>query len=393
MIDSFYIAWKYVRYNRIKTALLVASLVLISFLPIALHHLLNKSEHQLMSRAVSTPLLVGSQGSRMDLVMNTLYFSNDVPPLVSMKTAQEVMDSNLAGAIPMYVRYQARGFPLIGTTLDYFDFRELVIGKGRHFVTLGECIIGAKVAKKYNLKPGDSLISSPQNIFDMAGIYPLKMRIVGVLQKNDSPDDTAVFADLKTTWIIEGLGHGHQDLGEINDESVLLESSGKQIRANAKLTYYNEITDQNVESFHFHGDTEKFPLTAVIAVPSDVKSETILKGRYLADDGEEQIVVASNVINGLLDNIFRVKNIIDAVILIVTVAMVLSVILIFMLSLRLRKREIETIYNLGCSQMTTVRLVAAEVILVGIAAAFLCGILLFWLNVVSDDLVRRLVVQ
>jgi len=392
MIDSFYIAWKYVRYNRIKTALLVASLVLISFLPIALHQLLNQSEHQLLSRAVSTPLLVGSQGSRMDLVMNTLYFSNDVPPFVSLKTAQRVVDSNLAGAIPMYVRFQARGFPLVGTTLDYFDFRGLKIGKGRHFATLGECIIGAKVAEKYNLKPGDSLISSPQNLFDMAGIYPLKMHIAGVLQNSDSPDDRAVFADLKTTWIIEGLGHGHQDLGEIEDESVVLESNGNQIRANAKLTYYNEITDQNVESFHFHGDTAKFPLTAVIAVPSDAKSETILKGRYLADGGE-QIVVASNVVDGLLENIFRVKNIIDAVILIVTVAMVLSVILIFMLSLRLRKREIETIYNLGCSQLTTVRLIAAEVILVGIVAALICSILLFWLNTVSDDLVRRLVVR
>ena len=59
------------------------------------------------------------------------------------------------------------------------------------------------------LGPGDSLVSSPENFFDLAGVYPLKMEIVGVLETSDSPDDLAVFTDLKTNWIIMGLGHGH----------------------------------------------------------------------------------------------------------------------------------------------------------------------------------------
>jgi hypothetical protein len=63
MLDSFYIAWKYVSFNKIKTATLVACITLISFLPISLQLLLDESERQLMSRAVSTPLVIGVKGS------------------------------------------------------------------------------------------------------------------------------------------------------------------------------------------------------------------------------------------------------------------------------------------------------------------------------------------
>ena len=62
MLDSVYIAWKYISYNKIKTVTLVACVTLISFLPLSLQLLLEESERQLMSRAVSTPLVVGRQG-------------------------------------------------------------------------------------------------------------------------------------------------------------------------------------------------------------------------------------------------------------------------------------------------------------------------------------------
>jgi putative ABC transport system permease protein len=59
MFDSLYIAWKYISFNKMKTATLVACITLIAFLPVSLEILLDESERQLMSRAASTPLVVG----------------------------------------------------------------------------------------------------------------------------------------------------------------------------------------------------------------------------------------------------------------------------------------------------------------------------------------------
>jgi len=393
MIDSLYIAWKYVSFNKARTATLVACITLIAFLPVSLELLLDESERQLMSRAVSTPLVVGAKGSALDLVMNTLYFGDEVPELISMEASDRVMDTDLALPIPVYVRFRARGYAIVGTTLDYFEFRGLKVAEGRQIVVLGDCVVGAKVAEKLDLKPGETLVSSPETLFDLAGVYPLKMKVTGVLKKSHTSDDLAVFVDIKTAWVIQGLGHGHQDVTVLKDPTLVLKRTKDNVAATAKLYHYMEITDENIDSFHFHGDIAGYPITAVIAVPYDAKSETILQGRYLSKEETHQIVKPEDVIDGLLQNIFRIKNVLDAVISVVALATVMALVLVFALSLRLRQREIETIFKLGCSRMTIARLVTSEIFIIVLTSGVLCSAMVFLVNQFSNDLVRALFIR
>jgi putative ABC transport system permease protein len=393
MLDSLYIAWKYVQYNKIKTITLVACITLISFLPISLELLLDESERQLMSRATSTPLVVGVKGSALDLLMNTLYFGDEVPELITMEASDRVTDTDLASSIPLNVRFKARGAPIVGTTLDYFDFRGLEIEKGSLLTMLGDCVLGASVAERLSLKPGDALLSSPENLFDLAGVYPLKMTVAGVLKKSHTSDDLAVFVDLKTTWIIQGLMHGHEDVTKTTDTSIILKKSEKNVTASAKLFQFTEITEENMDSFHFHGDSSVYPITAVITVPYDTRSGTILQGRFLSMKEVYQIVKPEEVIDGLLQNIFRIKNVLDSVIIIVGLATILAVVLVFALSLRLRQREIQTIFKLGCSRMTIVRLIGAEIFIIVLTSSVLCGAFLFTISLFANDLVRVMFIR
>jgi putative ABC transport system permease protein len=393
MFNSFYIAWQYIRFNRLKTLTLIACISLISFLPLSLELLLDESERQLISRADSTPLVIGSKGSSLDLVMNTLYFGDEIPELQTMEASDQVEDTGLALPIPIYVRFQARGNPIVGTTLDYFDFRSLKIAQGRQIALLGECVLGTKVADTLGLTPGDSLVSSPENLFDLAGIYPLKMKVVGVLATSHSPDDLAVFVDLKTAWVIQGLGHGHQDVTKLTDPTLVYKKTESNVSATAKLYHYTEITDKNIDSFHFHGNLSAYPITAVIAVPFDAKSGTILRGRYLNKLESRQAVKPAKVIDGLLQNIFRIKNVLDAVISVVSLATALAVLLVFSLSLRLRQREIETIFKLGCSRMTIARLIAAEILIIVAISAVLCAAGITAIDWYANVIVRMLFIK
>ena len=393
MIDNLYVAWKYVTYNKGKTATLVACITLIAFLPLSLELLLNESERQLMSRAESTPLLSGAKGSPLELVRNALYFGEDVPEPIAMETSYKVRDTGLAAAIPLYVRFKARGNPIVGTTPDYFEFRRLQVEKGEPPTVLGDCVVGATAAKRLGLEPGDSLVSSPEDLFDLAGVYPLKMKVTGLLRKAHTSDDLAVFVDLKTAWIIEGLMHGHEDVTETTDESVVLKRSVGNVAANAKLFHYAEITEEKIDSFHFHGDPGSYPITAVIAVPSDEKSGTILRGRYLEMGETRQIVRPADVVEGLLRNIFRIKNVLDAVILLVGLATALAVLLVFALSLRLRRMEIETIFKLGCGRMTTARLLGAEILIIIAFSLLLCVVMTLIVDLFADQLVRTLFIR
>jgi len=396
MIDSVYVAWRYLSFNWARSLTLVACVTLIAFLPLSLQLLLRESERQLVARAESTPLLVGAKGSALDLVMNSLYFGKTVPELITMAAVDRVAEEDLATPIPLYVRFSARGFPVVGTNLDYFDFRGLRLAAGRNLSLVGECVLGARVAQALGLGPGDSLLSSPETLFDLAGVYPLKMRVAGVLAPTHGPDDLAVFVDLKTTWVIQGLVHGHADLSAVTDPTLVMERSAGKVTATAKVPQYTEITAENIDTFHFHGSPDSYPITAVIALPRDGKAGAILRGRYIstANSSEsQQAQVPGTVVGELLATVFRVKSILDAVVLVVVVTTLLALTLVFALSLRLRQREIQTIFKLGCSRSTTARLLGSEIALVLLMSAALAGLLLAVLMQYQEPLVRSLFVR
>ena len=81
----------------------------------------------------------------------------------------------------------------------------MTVARGRNLALRGDCVLGAGAAKALGLEHGDSLLSSPETLFDLAGVYSLKMRVAGILAPTHSADDLAVFVDLKTAWIIQGL--------------------------------------------------------------------------------------------------------------------------------------------------------------------------------------------
>lgn len=361
MLHSLYLAWRYILHNKIKTIIMVASITVIIYLPIGLNILVNQSEEQLMERASSTPLIVGAKGSSLDLAINTLYFEPADFDELTMLAVDKIYETGFAVPIPMFIKFKARSFPIIGTDVEYFDFRGLEIQRGESLAVLGDCVIGSEVSEELGLNPGDTIISSPENMLDIAGVYPLKMNIVGVLKESHSPDDRAIFTDMKTTWVIEGLGHGHEDLAKSEDKSVLLGVEGGNYIANAKLFQYNTISADNVDEFHFHGEQAGFPVTAVIVVPHSDKDEALLMGRYISKGETSQIVKPDKVIKNLLESIFKIKGFLDSIFFIVAISTILLLGLVVMLSLRLRSREIQTMYRIGSSKFKIAELLGFEI--------------------------------
>ncbi len=371
MRDVLYLAWRYLAHHRIKTAILVTSIALIVYLPIGLNVLIGKSADELTARAVSTPVLVGAKGSPLELVLNSLYFESATPALTRHAEVDRIAETDLALPIPLYVRFKSRGHPIVGTTLDYLDFRGLEIAAGRRPAVLGECVLGSRVAESLGVGPGGSVISSPESVFDIAGTYPLKMKVVGVLAPSYSQDDLAIFVDLKTAWVIEGVIHGHQDLAAPEAASQVLDRDGDTITANASVVQYNEITPENIDSFHLHGDFSDYPISAVIAVPGDQKSGVILMGRYEGDDATAQIVKPKKTIDELLDTVVTVQGFVVAALGLVALATVATAFLVFMLSLRLRRREIDTMTKIGGSRARVAAVLCSEIVAVLLAGGLL----------------------
>ncbi len=376
MKDLLYLSVNYIRHHRVKLLVLTLAITLVSWLPIAIQSIVDQTARQLSQRAERTPLVIGAPGSPLELSLGSLYFKTKTPEVLPYAEVAAVRATGYARAIPLYYRFRVQDYPLVGTSPDYFDYRGLRLSSGRHAALLGEAVIGAQVARDMQLTVGDHVISSPESVFDLAGVYPLKMPVVGILAPGFSPDDEAVFVDIKTAWVIQGLGHGHQDLNRKEALGQILKREGDNIIANASVRQFNEITPDNLDSFHFHGDNADNPISAIIPVPADKKSAALLLGHYLEERSNVQIVRSQRVIGELLDTLFTVRDYIVVGIAIVALATATVALLVFYLSLRLRKGERFTLARIGASRWQIQALMATEVIFVLLLSAVLSAILI-----------------
>jgi putative ABC transport system permease protein len=374
MKDVLYLAWRYLRYNRVKTIVLVASISLILFLPAALQVVVRQAADVLTARADATPLLIGARGSAVDLTLAALYFQEPTLEPISYREVGEVGATGLATAIPLHLRYLAGGHRIVGTTPEYFDFREFEFVEGRPMAILGECVLGARAAVALASGVGDYVLSTPAGAFDVAGSFPLKMKVVGVLRPVNPPDDEAVFVGLKTAWVIAGLAHGHMDVTTPEAESGVLTREEDNVVANASVLSYTEITPENIDSFHFHGDPETFPVDAAVVVPRDRKSGVVLRGRY-TEGGEVQILVPRAVVDDLVDTMFSVRDAVFWVSVGFGIATIATAILVFALSIRIRRREIETIRKIGAPRNRLVAILSTEILMVVLASLAIAGAL------------------
>jgi len=160
--------------------------------------------------------------------------------------------------------------------------------------------------------------------------------------------------------------------------------------ASAAVLPYTMVTEDNLASFHFHGDMAEFPITAMVLLDDRQRTQDLAAG-MAQKRADLQTVFASDSVRDLLSILFQVQSLIVAVSLFVGVATVLLFGLVIGLSIQIRQQEMETLYKLGASRGFTLSLHGLEVVCIATVAFGLASIvswLMAWL--VSEDLYRWL---
>ncbi len=385
------LARRSIRYHFGRTLLLTACLTLTFSFPASVHLLVARFQARATARANATPLLVGAKGSRFGLTLHALSFQGETPELITMGESVRIRESALATPVPLLARFRARGHLVVGTTPDYYRFRHLEIQRGRSPARIGDCLLGSSTAAHLNAGPGDRVTTESENLFNLAGPSPLNLRVTGVLAPTGTEDDTVVFVDLQTAWVLEGIGHGHSETnGPVNVPP------GANVRphsaSTSNLRSHSDVTDENQDSFHFHGNEADFPLSAIIALPNDEKSETLLMGRYLTPGNPAQVLKPSEVVQDLMGIVFDTKRFLDLSAVLFGAVTCLLVGLIVALSLRLRKQELETMFKLGCSRWTIVQIQSIELLAILAMSLILATFLSILTNLLGLEWISRFLV-
>ena len=375
MKDAFFLARHYIAFHRGKTATLVLGLVLAIVLPLGFRVMSVRFQRELTARADAVPWVVGERGSSLELVMAGLYFEPTDDSRLTMADLRRASQTTTGVTIPIHRQFQAAGAPVVGTTLAYFSQLNLKVVEGRMIRRVGEAVLGASVAQRLNLGAGSKLLTDATNRVNLAGAYPLKLSITGVLAKTGTPDDEAVFVDIKTSWIIAGIGHGHEPVDPNNPDQTLEVQPGNVV-ASAGVAPFTEITEENVANIHFHGSEEDRPVTAILAWPEDRRDEDLMRGKFIDFASRLQLASSHEAVERLTASILKLQLLLDAssIFLIIVSGLYLS--LVMSLTSQLRETERRSLHCLGCARGMIAQIHLAEIVIVASMALVIAAVVL-----------------
>lgn len=327
-------------------------------LPVAVRAIVEAFQREVAARADAAPLVLGAQGSNADLVLHALFFRHTPPGIVQLADKNALDRLDLGDSVSLCVRGLIRDVPVVGTDGSYFRLRKLSLATGEPIARLGDCVLGARAAERLSLAPGSTIATSPQSLFSASGGTPVRLTIKGVLASTGTADDDAAFVSLETAWLIEGLGHAHAQPDRSHSEG----------EATPAPSGFIEVTDENAETFHFHGRRERFPLTAIIVVPHNEKDGLLLIAHYARQRSGPALAESDHVLRDLLDVAVRVRRLFEATTAVMGVATFTLCVTVIALTVRLRSSELVTMYRLGIPRSRIALLFAIELALVVLAA-------------------------
>jgi putative ABC transport system permease protein len=153
-------------------------------------------------------LVVGARTGPVQLMLYSVFRMGGATHDIGWKSAQHVMrDPAVAWVVPLALGDSLKGFPVLGTTLDYFRHFRYGAGNGLRFAAgrafsgevegLYEAVLGAEVAARLKLKTGDAIVlahGSGENLLNEHADKPF--HVVGVLAATGTPADRSVHVSL-----------------------------------------------------------------------------------------------------------------------------------------------------------------------------------------------------
>lgn len=356
-----------------RSLMLCACVFVIAGLPLISRSIVVSFEDSIRNRAQTVPMLAGAAGSRFDLVLAGLHWRiTDLTP-ISLVVAEEISSEPGVEAIPVHVRFRAQGIPIAAVPYEYFERRALVSNEGRLVAGLGEAVLGSRAASRLKLEPGDELPSDQLRSYDITAPAAVILRVVGILQETGTPDDHAVFVDLETAWVLEGIAHGHEQASTITDPSLLIGKSDDRVALSGAVIEYQRADQSTISSFHLHANRKDLPITAVLLFPNNDKAATLLRTRINADP-TLQALSPSVVSEELIGSVLRIRRLVDAISIVVGVAMLGLLILVVLLTYRARAGEVRTLLDIGATRFQVCSLFFIEfggIFITGVTAAFI----------------------
>ncbi|MEL7296600.1 MAG: ABC transporter permease [Pseudomonadota bacterium] len=198
--------------NVLLMALGTASIVLLLLVGTQLSDTMSKN-------ARGVDLVLGAQGSPVQLVLATVYHADAAPGNIALADARPWMeDRRVDQAIPMSLGDSYTGFRIVGTLPEFADLYAANLADGRWWSDSLEAVIGAAVADATGLGVGDTFESAHGLVEGGHQHADEDYRITGVLERTGTVADRLILTSLESIWAVHGSGHQNHEHEEKHDD-------------------------------------------------------------------------------------------------------------------------------------------------------------------------------
>ena len=289
-------------------------------------------------------VIVGPAGSKTQLVMNTLYFTDS--PLGTLPyslLSQLKSDMRVNSAQPFAMADSYNGYSVAGITAAFLDGKE--VAQGGMFID-GEAfqaVLGANVAAACRVKVGDAIYTS----HSAGETHSHPLTVTGILAPTHTVYDQMVFTQIRTIWEV----HEHEE---------------------------EEHDEHEEDEHHDHADMDGMVCAILVRTKNPAYAMTLANeynGKiYTAPDGTPyslQAVEPMEAVRGLLEETNNTKYIVFVLCGIILLMNIVIISVITLLNMVHAAKEIALMRLIGISMKKINLLYVVQNLLIGLASTLL----------------------
>lgn len=266
-------------------------------------------------------IILGPSGSNTQLVMSSLFFSDDPLGTISEEYLDKIKNQyEVNKIIPLAMADSYNGNRIVGTTSELLEEYEFI--SGTIFKNDFEIVVGSNIAERYNLSIGDQLVTSHGTATLSEEHSDSPYTLVGILKETNTSYDNTAFTTLESVW----GAHSHEEL---------------EVSEGEEEHNHDENVHQDEEE-HNH----EMGYTAILIKSGSLVTVNNMENDF-SDNLDVQVINTTKVLRKLMNNIDMSKEV--ALLLcgiILTLAIVLICVMNFLMLIN-SKKDIKLLSFLG----------------------------------------------
>ena len=207
-------ALKNLAIKKVQMILVVLSIIISAGVVVLAYNVSGQVSDGIAGTAGYYSAIIGPAGSRTQLAMNTMYFTDEPLGTIPYAIVNELQrDIRVSSVIPFAMADSYNGARVVGTSPAFLAGKE--VAQGELFPEDGvfDVVVGSAVARLNGLEIGEKIYTS----HSVGETHKTPFTVVGILKESHTVYDNVVFTQLRSIWEVheeeeEEEEHDHEEM-------------------------------------------------------------------------------------------------------------------------------------------------------------------------------------